>query len=270
MTNIKSLIMALEKSANRLGGKRRGELKYGWHNKSVGSQIEFQDGHVSWLRVHFLSTQEELNRSIERIENSNLIEGVHKPVIEKCFIDSIDAHFYGAIVQDYIEEETCSRTPCLDEKIEMTPQWLTSLAQQLISLAQHKAEYVSCRQDLITRRITERFGDVPSVIDDWGTIHGDLNWTNVTRKMPVLLDWEGWGQGPRGLDIHFLYAYALLQPDVADLIRAYFKSEFDSPHGKICLLFVCAELMRMVEIHGDHPQLYDPLDKVSRALLVSH
>lgn len=267
MTHLKFLERALEKSANRLGGKRRGELKYGWHNKSVGSQIEFQDGHVSWLRVHFLSTEEELSESLEHIESSNLVEGVHKPVIEKCFIDSIDVHQYGAIVQDYIEEEIFSSTPCLNEMIEMTPQWLASLEQQLISLSRHKTDYVSCRQDLITRRIFERFGDVPSVINDWATVHGDLNWSNVTQQTPVLLDWEGWGQGPRGLDIHFLYAYALLQPDVADLIRAHFKSEFDSPHGKICLLFVCGELMRMVEVYDDHHQLYDPLDKISRTVL---
>jgi hypothetical protein len=167
----------------------------------------------------------------------------------------------------YIREKHLAENPYLTHEIDPPFNWLSSLKKQLDYLALQPTNFTSCRQDLITRRIQERYGTFDCEVRRWGTIHGDLNWLNITSQTPYLLDWEGWGTGPLGLDVSFLYCFSLLSPKMANAIKTFFEDFFQSNHGKLCLLFVCCELLRMIEIYGDHPELQAPLSYLSEGII---
>lgn len=64
------------------------------------------------------------------------------------------------------------------------------------------------------------------------------------------MDWEGWGQAPEGFDAATLYAYSLLQPDVAARVRDAFPV-LGSPVGLAAEATVCAQLLQTVA-RGDN------------------
>ncbi|MDX3696240.1 hypothetical protein PV726_39175 [Streptomyces europaeiscabiei] len=86
--------------------------------------------------------------------------------------------------------------------------------------------------------------------------HADLHWANVTTPL-WFLDWEGWGQAPEGFDAATLYAYTLLQEDVATRVRDAFPV-LGSPAGLAAEATVCAQLLQAVA-RGDNLVLQDTL-----------
>jgi hypothetical protein len=82
-----------------------------------------------------------------------------------------------------------------------------------------------------------------------------------------LLDWEGWGLGPRGLDAATLWAFSLLVPSVAERVNEEFSEDLSCRSGKIAQLFMCAELLRMTRNFGDHPDLEKPLTREADRLV---
>ncbi|KUO04943.1 hypothetical protein [Streptomyces sp. DSM 15324] len=65
------------------------------------------------------------------------------------------------------------------------------------------------------------------------------------------------GQGPQGFDCATLYAYTLLQPNVAARVHAAFPI-LGSPAGLAAEATVCAQLLRTVS-RGDNLVLEDRL-----------
>jgi aminoglycoside phosphotransferase (APT) family kinase protein len=118
---------------------------------------------------------------------------------------------------------------------------------------------VSARQDLISRRISAFAPQINPEVTEWSIAHGDLHWANLTIPKLYILDWEGWGIGPRGLDSATLWAFSLAVPSLAARICQEFAEHFNSRSGKIAQLFMCVELLRMIETFGDHPSLKEPI-----------
>ncbi len=167
-----------------------------------------------------------------------------------------------------IESEACSETPELRKPIKLTPAWWKSLRMSLDALASYGTDQVSTRQDLISRRLTERYGrQVDPVVEHWCTAHGDLHWSNLTKDGPYILDWECWGAAPRGLDAAFLRCFSLLVPDVERAVLKTFADCLGTSDGVRSQLFACAELLRVSEIYGEHPDLAPRLHALAKVLL---
>ncbi|WP_436847757.1 hypothetical protein [Streptomyces avermitilis] len=79
-----------------------------------------------------------------------------------------------------------------------------------------------------------------------------------------ILGWEGWGRAPQGFDAATLYAYSLLQPDVAARVRAAFPV-LSGPVGLAAEATVCAQLLQTVA-RGDNLTLEDQLRHWSEEL----
>ncbi|MEU3984479.1 hypothetical protein AB0F77_31140 [Streptomyces sp. NPDC026672] len=79
---------------------------------------------------------------------------------------------------------------------------------------------VAVREQYMNRAIPEFVGIPAPAVTCWTTAHADLHRANLTASL--LLDREGWGRGPQGFDCAALYAYTLLQPNVAARVRAAF------------------------------------------------
>lgn len=56
--------------------------------------------------------------------------------------------------------------------------------------------------------------------------------------------------------------------DNATDVYRHFEDVLVTRDGKKTLLFACAELLRMIDIYGDHPALGQPLERLADAILV--
>ena len=257
----------LSSTCSSLGLFSQGKPRFGWHQKSAGIKVKDKEGHSYWLRVSWHARYENAWGELLKIKDSNKIRGLSKPFVEKAWLEPWKEGYEVGILLTYISESVCSSQAMLEEDLVLSSVWISSLKAQLDALARVKTSHLSCTQNLFSRRLEERYGIRNSVIHRWTTGHGDLNWSNLTRRTPWILDWEGWGVGPQGLDIAFLYCYALKFPETARQIRHSFEDWFLTRHGQLCVLFVGAELLRMIEINGDHPSLEKPLYRLIESIL---
>jgi hypothetical protein len=262
---------ALYKSASLLSVNTDSTLiKYGWGGKSGGIKVTQKNGEKAWLRVQYAKNGQYNSRNWNGEIDACAITGIRKPTLIS-YIDWTDkTTLWRATLMTYIAYEICSSTPELkisDKRV--TEKWLNDLKTSLSKLKHVATERVCARQDLITRRIHERYGDdINTTISIWNTYHGDIHWANLTCEELFILDWEGWGKGPNGLDAAFLYAFSSGVPDVMKDIYKTFQTDLDNGDGQLSILFVCAELLRMIDLYGNHPQLADPLKKIGTDTLL--
>lgn len=239
---------------------------FGWHDKSMGTPV--RDGEARrWLRVQWRVRNTVSDKLWYGNWDARDIEGVRKPRVlrsEEWITDGVE---WRADLMDYVHSRPCSPTPPLLHAISLSGAWWSSLRHSLDSLARHPTERVAIRQDLVTRRIGEYFGaGMPAEVRAWTTVHSDLHWANVTAPECWIVDWEAWGRGPAGFDAALLLCYSLAQPDVAWTIRTRFADWLDTPDGSVAQAFACAELLRMAELHGDHPEIYPHLQDFANQL----
>jgi hypothetical protein len=130
-------------------------------------------------------------------------------------------------------------------------------------LAQAEAPASQASASGTDRAIPEFVGIPGPAVTCWTAAHSDLHWANVTPPLRIL-DWEGWGRAPEGFDAATLYAYTLLQPDLAARVRDAFPV-LGSPAGLAAEATVCAQLLQTVAC-GDNLTLEDQLRDWSEEL----
>ncbi|WP_333778152.1 hypothetical protein [Streptomyces sp. IBSBF 3136] len=122
---------------------------------------------------------------------------------------------------------------------------------------------VAVRQQYMDRAIPQFVGIPAPAVTCWTTAHSDVHWANLTEPLR-LLDWEGWGRAPEGVDAATLYAYTLLQPDAAARVRYVFPI-LGSQAGLAAEATVCAQLLQTVA-RGDNLVLENQLRNWSEKL----
>lgn len=257
----------LLKAAELLSVRPVGQSVFGWHEKSVGVKAVLGDSSEAWLRV--ISRED----SKGQLWTGELDAAAFKLPNKPSFFGHIDWMENGtqfrATLHQYVSSIVISRSPHLDSFFYLTPTWLETLSSNLKLLADVKTNRINVRQDLIDRRINERFNvKLHTKVEDWSVIHGDLHYSNLTKDGPFFLDWEGWGKGPKGLDEAYLSLFSIGVPEVYEQVVTHFKSQLSSPSGIISQLFACCELMRMTELYGDHPHLYSKFQNLSEELSI--
>ncbi|WP_131799622.1 hypothetical protein [Parafrankia sp. CH37] len=218
-----------------------------------------------------------MSRINERIwageECASVLTGVSKPQLlgSVRWADSSRDLVWRADETTRVKAPTVSSTPELrTEPQGLSDGWWETLRGSLTALAGATTTRVAVRQDLIDRRISEYAGPaVDPRVDEWVPAHADVHWANLTAPRMVLLDWEGWGLGPRGLDAATLLAFSLLVPTVATRVSDLFTEDLSCRSGALARLFMCAELLRMTSHHGDHPDLAGPLTREADRLVIT-
>ncbi|KAA2247303.1 hypothetical protein F0L68_40195 [Solihabitans fulvus] len=145
--------------------------------------------------------------------------------------------------------------------------WWRSLADSLDALAAHTTTRVSMSQEHLTRRVGQVFQGVDTTIDEWTVAHGDLHWHNLTAPECVLLDWEDWGLGPRGLDAAFLWGASLRVPQLAQRVEREFAEDMASRSGRLARLLFCANVIRLSSRRPGPNALLAPARATAEALL---
>lgn len=259
---------ALQIAAQELHVRLVGEIKYGWEQKTVGSTVVSPDGARGWLRIQMRQKTVDPTNIWTGVQESEYITGVLKPAVYRTIEWEYNEYLWQASLLAYIPHKVCSRTPELREPLLLAREWYQELRTSLERLSQFDTTRIAVTQEEITSVIHQRFGShVETIVSEWGIIHGDITWANITHPECWIFDWEGWGKGPKSLDIAYLYCYTLLQKKNAERIYAHFLDWFESRDAVITQLYVCSVLMKQTETEGAHPDLYPYLVQRSEELL---
>lgn len=268
--NMSDIEETLNFIARRNDYRSSGDVAFGWKEKSAGKKVQDAQGKLFWLKV--LVKPENISDKLWNGEiDANKIKNVKKPNILKFTDILINKQIYRIVLMTYIPFPVCSDSSELKNSITLESTWFAQLKNSLKSLKRITTDRQAVRQDLINRRIKELFGDnIDTKVTSWVTCHGDLHWGNLTQEQCWILDWEAWGLAPEGFDAAFLYCFSLLQPNIANMVYRYFADELNSKDGQLCLMFACAELLRMIDLYSDHPRLKMPLKRLIHDLAVKN
>ncbi|SBW20786.1 aminoglycoside phosphotransferase [Protofrankia symbiont of Coriaria ruscifolia] len=241
---------------------------FGWGGKSMG----FQTDRGTWLKILFRPVGQLNERVWTGEECASVLTGVSKPQLLRSarWVDATRELVWRADETTRVESPAISATPEIREEPQnLSCEWWTTLRGSLTALAGTKTTRVAVRQDLIDRRIREYAGtEIDPTVDEWLPAHADVHWSNLTAPSMVLLDWEGWGLGPRGLDGATLWAFSLLVPAVAKRVVGLFSDDLFCRSGALARLFMCVELLRMTRNFSDHPDLAEPLTREADRLVI--
>lgn len=240
---------------------------FGWAGKSMG----FGTSRGTWIKILFRPASQINERIWTGEECASVLTGVSKPQLlgSVRWFDPTRELVWRADETTRVESPSISSTPEIrEEPRNLSGEWWTALHDSLTALTETNTTRVAVRQDLIDRRIREYAGPmVDPTVDEWLPTHADVHWANLTAPEMVLLDWEGWGLGPRGLDGATLWAFSLLVPSVAERVSDLFADDLSCRSGTLARLFMCVELLRMIRNFGDHPDLAEPLTREAERLV---
>ncbi|MFZ0121717.1 MAG: aminoglycoside phosphotransferase [Pseudonocardiaceae bacterium] len=238
-----------------------GDPLFGWSDRSMGSRVRTAAGD-RWLRM-VVEQQAWADGDFWTGNGAaNVITRVAKPSVIAHWEWQDGTWMVRAELMTLAEGTPRSNTPELRRPIELAASWWVELRTSLRALAEVPTQRTHLQQADVTRRLAVFFGDRPGemTVSRWTAAHTDLHWANLLAPQCVLVDWEGWGLAPVGYDAACLYVHSLLQPDVADRVRAELGEQLDTRDGLISQLYVTTRLLLRVE-QGDYPGMAIPLHR---------
>ena len=220
-----------------------------------------KDGNKFWSKLTSSKQEAACGREWEGEASAGLLNLQHKPRLHGIYDIETNGFVERLIVTDEAVSPIVGPHPWqISNPGLINAVYISQLVNSLEELSFQETQRVNTRFDLVQRRVRERWG--VSVQEEeciWVTVHGDLHWANLTAPKLTILDWEGWGKGLSYQDIALLFAFTGLFPDVQNVIRSVLGPGLESQPGRLSLMFVTAELLRMADLYGDHPQLVPSL-----------
>jgi hypothetical protein len=144
--------------------------------------------------------------------------------------------------------------------------WWVGLRESLTALGAQPTERIGMSQAHLTKRITEVFDGVGTVVDEWVTAHTDVHWSNLSMEGHII-DWEDWGSAPRGHDAATLWQSALPDPQMAARVQNEFAADLETRSGKLAQLLQCANAIRVAARRGAPTPLSEPAQAAADVLL---
>ena len=240
--------------------------------RSIGSLAETDDG-KAWLRV--CSAREGRGRGRLWTGNADasrlLPPSIPRPVLLRWYDFARDGYEYRAELFEYLPLDTCTDGGhFLTDELDVSDQWWTTLRAALTELAAVEVETDrhAVGQEYLDREMAVRLGrpEIPTRVQRWTLAHGDLHFGNITRKGPVLMDWETWGLAPAGHDAAHLVTCAVQAPATCARAREELAEFLEGPEGRFAELAVITETLHIIE-NGYHPEAEQPLRERARELV---
>lgn len=255
----------LVKAATYFQVSLQGKPIFGWRERSIGSQVIGEQANY-WLRVVSENPYWVQQDWWEGNEIADEIQGITKPKVLKTWEWDGGERRFRAELMTLAEAKVCSPTPELRTHLELPISWWADLRKSLDTLSTWHTDRIKTEQDKVTRRFLVFYGDeVDATVTHWTTAHGDFHWANLMAPKLSILDWEGWGKAPAGIDAASLYCFSLLVPEVADQVYRTFSDILDSSSGKLAQLYVITRLLRRMD-RGDFIDLAGPLHRHAKTL----
>ncbi|MFD8425693.1 hypothetical protein [Streptomyces sp. NPDC059466] len=232
---------------------------WGWAGRTLGGPARTADDQPVWLRLVAAPEAKASGKLWDGALDAQHAFGDlggYRPALLGVHDAFGDGIAYRAELSVRVEQPVLSAEPILHQGLGLPASWWEELTGTLEKVSAVGTGRVAVREAYMAQAIPEFVGIPAPTAASWTTAHGDLHWANLTAPLR-LLDWEGWGRAPQGFDAAMLYAYTLLQPGVADRVRATFPV-LDSPEGLAAEATVCAMLLQTVD-RGDNLALEDRL-----------
>ena len=249
----------------RLNYEPVGHPSFGWNDKSVGSEVRTRSGNVFWAKMFSAPRDKASGREWEGEKAASHWSVPWKPKVHYL-------HEFGEDVRtQLIISDKVSGALIGESQHKISPtgiisdEFLIELREALRWLRGVSTDRVNTRFDLVRRRISERWA-INLVYSDcvWETIHGDLHGKNIAGPRLEIIDWEGWGIGLQHQDLALLIAFSSLDQILESRIRRIFRGSVVARSLALAELFVTAELLRVSENYGDHPDLVPALTALGR------
>lgn len=252
----------LDHAERALGARLdRESVVYGEHGATEG----FRTSNGTWVRVE-RRQRWRINSAVWiGLEAAATIRGVKKP---EWFQGATWADPARDVVwrADEVELITAPVVGDLATAATLPDSWWTGLRESLAALGAHPTERVGMSQAHLTKRITEVFDDVDTVVDEWATAHTDLHWGNLSTEGHII-DWEDWGAAPRGHDAATLWQSALPDPRMVARVQDEFAADLETRSGKLAQLLQCANAIRAAARRGAPTPLSEPARAAADVLL---
>jgi hypothetical protein len=230
---------------------------WGWAGRTLGAPARTAAGEPAWLRLVAAPEDKASGKlwdgALDAQHAFGDLDG-HRPALLGLHDAFDDGTAYRAELSARVDQPVLSDDPILRQDLDLPDSWWEALAGTLEKLSATRTGRVAVREQYMSRAIPEFLGIPAPAVTSLATAHADLHWANLTSPLRML-DWEGWGQAPQGFDAVTLYAYTLLQPNVAARVRAVFPV-LGSPAGLAAEATVCAQLLQTVA-RGDNLVLFD-------------
>lgn len=234
-------------------------IKFGHCGKSAGMPATSPSGgEGTWLRITFRESNAINERTWTGEDCASVFLDIAKPRLLRSYTWGTSASqlVWRADEFTLAPAEAISKTGEIVVSPNLKDEWWNALEDSLTALSRHKTMRIAVRQDLINRRITELAGSsINPQVDEWRTSHADLHWANITAPQLAILDWEGWGTAPRGIDAATLWVCSLLVSPIAERVCMQFANDLATRSGCIAKLFMCAELLRFDNKFIQNPSL---------------
>ncbi|ACU37179.1 hypothetical protein [Actinosynnema mirum] len=227
-----------------------------------GATVGFPTGSNKWVRLSWRPIRGGHWESWTGPEAAAAISGVRMPNLYRSYrwTDENRAVVWRADEGDLVASKAVHATGVIDGDPGLSPTWWKDLAESLRALQAVNTERTAVTQEHISRRINQVFAgeELSTHVDEWQTAHADLHLGNLTAPDCVLLDWESWGQAPRGLDVATLWGHSLLVPEVASRVQAEFAEDMNSRSGLLAQLMFCANVIRLNKAKANPSLLLAP------------
>ncbi|SDX99641.1 hypothetical protein SAMN05216215_101888 [Saccharopolyspora shandongensis] len=202
----------------------------------------------TWVRLQVWPVEHPAVERVPGVVAASELVGVPRPAWYRGVRWDADGLMWRADELDLITQPPVIPAGTLTSDPGFSDDWWRDLERALdaVAIAAVPLPQQTVTQQRFTERITTVFGaEVDTTVTEWGGLHGDMGFANLTAPELVLLDWEEFGRGPVGLDHARLWADALAAPGLAQRCAAEFAPYLDSKQGLLCRAYSLAPLLTL-------------------------
>ncbi|MCK2245191.1 MULTISPECIES: hypothetical protein [unclassified Crossiella] len=216
--------------------------------RSVGTPTD----RGTWVRIEVRRREKITGQGFNGAEAAAVLTGIAMPAWHAgmSWNDPERGVMWRADETDLITAASIKPGGILTNDPQLTPQWWAGLNDSLDSLARAETtrvatlHTVAITQERVSGEIGKVFGaDLDTTVHSWVAAHADFAWPNLTAPEFWILDWEDWGQAPRGLDAAMLWSNSLAVPGLAEQVRRVRQADLDSRDGQLMMLFFAAGIL---------------------------
>jgi hypothetical protein len=236
---------------------------------AYGTTEGFRSSRDTWVRIQRRSARRPAGQAWIGAEAAAVLTDVPRPAWFQAltWVDEGRGVVWRADEIEFIASPAIQGAGPLPAEPALPEEWWAKLRTSLAALGRFETDRVGLRQAHLARRINQVFdGQVDTTVDEWVTAHADLHWRNLTVD-GHLLDWEDWGQAPRGWDATQLWGASLAFPALAGRVQREFADDLGTRSGRLAQLLYCANVIRIASARGTEPPALEPATLRAEELL---
>ena len=249
-----------------LGMVRHGPVRIGLADRTATARAESGVGALHWVRVAPVRDESEWVRPDAIGEAQVLADRVPMPAItgrtewEEADPTNGKVRTVRGEAFAHIDAQPVSAEPVITSEPQVTDQWWEQLRAAHDIIQTSEGAGPGRAKFGVLARIRKMAGpDVDTSGMTWTASHGDFHWANLLATPDlVIVDWEGYGWAPTGLDAATLLTFSLAHPPTAKRVGNEFGDLLQTRQGFLVQLYMAEMVMGAIRA-GFHAELEAPL-----------